>query len=603
MCRRRGCLTPAAFGSSAGRGDTVSSIQHVDSEIGQLRAVLMHRPGLELQRVTPRHAGRLLLRSLPWLSRARQEHDQLCHELRACGADVLYFTALLQDALEYEPARTEAIRLAVADTALGDGLRGQLRAHLEDLRPEQLAEVLIAGLTPRELKIGQGVVFELLDRHDFVLDPLPNLVFTGDSSFWIGDRVAVASLPALRRREADLATVVYRHHPRFAGSSWIYEPGLEPVDGGDVLLLAPTVVAIGVSHRTTPAGIERLTRRLFDTGLARAVLAIPIRDYGPEVRLDTLCAPISADSVLMHPGTAYTLTAHTISLRSDQLRVSRPQPFLQAAADAMEIDRLHVIDSGTDPLWEQPGQRDDGSNVLVAGPGLVLSHERNCDTNARLEAAGVRVVTVPSSELSSMRGGPRCMTCPVVREPAAEAAAASPAIGPVVLTIRGSQRPVQHVSVPGSREATQSVPDLAAVVRTTADAVAAEAGRPAEPGRAEAELASAGLEAAARPSARAAPDAEDAKGRSHEEHDQRDQGQPEQGLDDRRGQQHDHDGGDDQEQHAKHVSTVRRRPRMPPARPGRRLSGGRDLRRNVASRHIRQSSKATEPDNSPGGGG
>ncbi len=196
----------------------MTQIQGVDSEIGRLRTVLMHRPGLELQRVTPRHADRLLLRTLPWVTKARQEHDQLCQELRDNGADVLYFTQLLQDALEYQQARTDAVRLAVADVGLGDELRGQLRAHLENLGPEQLAHVLIAGLTPEELKIGQGVVFELLDRHDFVLDPLPNLVFTKDSSFWIGDRVAIASMAAqLRRRETDLATVVYRHHPRFAG--------------------------------------------------------------------------------------------------------------------------------------------------------------------------------------------------------------------------------------------------------------------------------------------------------------------------------------------------------------------------------------------------
>ncbi|HUB38638.1 MAG TPA: arginine deiminase family protein, partial [Streptosporangiaceae bacterium] len=143
----------------------------VDSEIGQLRTVLMHRPGGELQRITPRQSGGLLLRALPWVSKAREEHDVLCQVLRDSGAEVLYFTELLQDTLEYEPARAEAVRLAVADTRLGDELRARLRAYLEDLDPEQLAQVLIAGLKPDELRIGRGVVFELLGRHDFVLDP------------------------------------------------------------------------------------------------------------------------------------------------------------------------------------------------------------------------------------------------------------------------------------------------------------------------------------------------------------------------------------------------------------------------------------------------
>ncbi len=411
----------------------VTAMHGVDSEIGQLRTVLMHRPGVEMQRITPRHPGGLLFRALPWVSKAREEHDVLCQVLRDHGTEVLYLTELLQDTLEYEPARTEAIRLAVADAGLGDDLRAQLRSHLDDLGPERLAQVLIAGLTPEELKMGHGVVFELLDRHDFVLDPLPNLVFSKDASFWIGDRLAVASLVAPhRRRETDLASVVYRHHPQFAAAKWVYDRDLEPMDGGDVLLLAPGVVAIGVSQRTTAAGAERLARQLFAARLARAVLAVPIRQYSCDVHLDTLCAVVDHDSVLMHPGIAYTLTAHAISWRGDGLRVSRAQPFLQAAAQAMGIARLQVIDSGLDPVFGQSGRGDDGSNVLVIGHRIVVSHERNSETNDRLEGAGVTVIRVPGSELASLRGGPRCMTCPVSREPTA-AVTKRPQTAPVPL--------------------------------------------------------------------------------------------------------------------------------------------------------------------------
>ena len=336
-----GGLPSAPRGTAVRAGELVVTTTHgTDSEIGQLRTVLVHRPGGELQRINPRHAGGLLLRAQPWVSKAREEHDVLCQVLRDQGTDVLYLTELLQDALEYASARTEAIRLAVADAGLGDDLRGQLRAHLDELGPEQLAEALIAGLTPDELKIGRGVVFELLDRHDFVLEPLPNLVFTKDSSFWIGDQLAVASLAAQRRRrETDLASIVYRHHPRFAGTKWIYHGDLEPLDGGDVLLLGPGVVAIGVSDRTAPAGAERLARQLFAARLAHTVLAIPLRHHDFAVHLDTLCAVVDDDAVLMHPGVAYALTAHTISAQGANLRVSRPQPFLQAAAGAMGIER------------------------------------------------------------------------------------------------------------------------------------------------------------------------------------------------------------------------------------------------------------------------
>ena len=450
-------------------GGFVTEIQGVDSEVGQLNSVLVHRPGPELQRMTPRHAGRLLFGTLPWVSKAREEHDVLCDQLRGEGVRVLYFTSLLQDTLEYQRARDEAVRLAVADTRLGDELRTQLRTYLENLDSEQLCRVLIAGLTPEELRLGHGIVFELLDRHDFVLDPLPNLVFIRDSSFWIGDRVGVASLAADRRREADLIGVVYRHHPRFAQTRWLYRPGLENVDGGDVLLLAPGVVAVGVGQRTTPAGTERLARRLFGAGLAHTILAVPIglpRGSGPAGAaaancpgyLDTICTVIGSNALLMHPAAAYTLTAHTILPRPDGMRVSRPQPFLQAAAQAMGIDRVHVIDSGTEPGWGPAGRWDDGSNVLALGHHLVVSHERNSDTNARLEAAGVRVIRVPSSELGSIRGGPRCMTCSISRDPAArvhqpvaEPAARSAGRGSTPAPVAAAA-----ISVPGSREAAYS---------------------------------------------------------------------------------------------------------------------------------------------------
>jgi arginine deiminase len=402
-------------------GGIVGRIQGVDSEVGQLRTVLMHRPGAELQRITPRHKDRLLLHGLPWVTKARQEHDLLSQELRDQGVEVLYFTELLQDTLEYQAAREVAIRLTIADADLGDELSWQLRHHLENLGPEALAQVLIAGLTPQEFKIGRGVVFELLDRHDFVLDPLPNLVFTRDSSFWVGDRVAVAGLAVgHRRRETVLASVVYRHHPRFAGTKWLYEPGPEPVDGGDVLLLAPGVVAVGVGQRTTPAGTERLARQVFEAGLAHTVLAVPVHQHGGGGHLDTICAVVDVDSVLMHPAVAYTLTAYTITPRPDGMRVSHQQPFLEAAAIALGIDRLRVIDTGIDPAWGQPGQWNDGGNVLVVGPRLAVSHERNAQTNSRLEEAGIRVLQVPSSELGSFRGGPRCMACPTGRDPSAQ---------------------------------------------------------------------------------------------------------------------------------------------------------------------------------------
>jgi hypothetical protein len=229
--------------------------------------------------------------------------------------------------------------------------------------------------------------------------------------------------------------------------------------------MASGVIAVGVGQQTTAAGAERLAGRLFEAGLATTVLAVPIAQL-PGFRLfagaadrgvchlDTVCTVVSDNAVLMHPAAAYTLTAHTITQQPEGMRVSRAQPFLEAAAQAMSIDRLHVIDSGTEPAWGRPGRWDDGSNVLAVAPGLVVSHERNSETNARLEAAGIEVLRVPSSELGSVRGGPRCMTCAIGRDAAAMAGRPQAPHGDGAIRDRGAAD--LGIAVPSSREATYS---------------------------------------------------------------------------------------------------------------------------------------------------
>jgi arginine deiminase len=388
-----------------------------DSEVGCLRTVLVHRPGAELRRVTPRTKSRLGFDGQPWVARAQQEHDALTDLLRDRGAEVLYVIELLQDVLEFQSARDEAIVSVLADAELGDVLGASVRRHLEALAPEDLAAVLVVGLTPGELKTGSGLVYDLLDPHDFVVNPLPNLVFTRDSSVWIGDQAVIASLPGLRRRETELMAVIYGHHPRFSGLRPRYDAGGMQLDGGDVLLLAPGVVAIGVGVRTSPASAERLARHLLETGVAHTVLAVPMNQRGEGGHLDRVCTVVDSGVVIMMPALAFTLTALTITSRQDQLRVSRPQPFLEAAARALDIDRLIVIDTGVDSPSGQPGQWDDGGNALAVGPRVAVCNERNVETNARLAGAGFDVITVPGSELGALRGGPRCLCAPVQRDP------------------------------------------------------------------------------------------------------------------------------------------------------------------------------------------
>ena len=408
------------------RGDSLSEFYGVDSEIGQLRTVLVHRPGAELRRVTPQHTCGMLLPALPWAERAQAEHDAFTAVLRSRGVEVLYLTELVQDALEYAPGREQAIATAISDPRLGQELRGQLKCYLDDLRPEELGQVLVMGLARDEFRGGRGAVFSLLGAWDYVIEPLPNLVFARDTCVWIGDRVAVTSPPG-RRREAELVAIATGYHPMFAGTKRLYEPDHEVLAGGDVLLLTPGVVAIGVGAHTSPAGMERLARRVFDTGFAHTVLAA-LTDTGTGEYLDTLCTLIGPDTVMMRPSVAYSLVARAITQRGDGLWLSHPRPFLEAAAQAMGLDRLQVIETGLGPARVGParsgslggpsGQWDDAGNILALGPGTVVSYERNTLTNERLEAAGIEVIRVPGGELAGCRGGPRAMSCPVSREPA-----------------------------------------------------------------------------------------------------------------------------------------------------------------------------------------
>jgi arginine deiminase len=395
---------------------------YVDSEVGRLRTVLLHRPGAELKRLTPRNSDQLLFDGIPWVGRAVAEHDAFAAALVDRGVEVLYLAELLVDVLAVPAARETAIAAVLADGRLGQTLRTIVAGHLADLHPEDLAGVLIAGLTQHELKTGRGLTYRLMDEHDFVVDPLPNLLFTRDSGVWIGDRVAVTSpsMPA-RRRETTLTQAIYRHHPRFAGTGLVYEPGGEWLEGGDVLALGPRVLAVGTGQRTTPAGVEVLARRVFAAGLVDTVLVVPIAQERATMHLDTVCTMVDADAVVMYPPVADTLVAYPVTAEGAgaelDLRIGQPVPFLAAAARALRLDKLRVIGTGLDPVTAEREQWDDGNNTLCIAPRLAVAYERNLETNARLEEAGIEVIRISGSELGSGRGGPRCMSCPVVRDP------------------------------------------------------------------------------------------------------------------------------------------------------------------------------------------
>jgi arginine deiminase len=393
-----------------------------NSEVGALRVVIVHRPGAELRRLTPRNNDDLLFDGLPWIARAQEEHDAFAELLSSRGVEVLLLSDLLNEALASGAARMQGIAAAVDAPRLGLPLAQELSAYLRSLDPARLAYVLMAGMTfaelPSDARPDGSLVRRMHHGSDYVIEPLPNLVFTRDSSIWVGPRVVIPSLalPA-RARESSLTDLIYAHHPRFTGVRRAYESRTAPVEGGDVLLLAPGVVAVGVGERTTPAGAEALARSLFDDGLAETVLAVPLAQERAQMHLDTVCTMVDTDAVVMYANVVETLSAFTIARTPDGVRISDEAPFVAAAAAAMGIDKLRVIDTGRDPVVAEREQWDDGNNTLALAPGVIVAYERNARTNARLEDAGIEVLTIAASELGTGRGGPRCMSCPAARDP------------------------------------------------------------------------------------------------------------------------------------------------------------------------------------------
>ena len=403
--------------------DVTNAALGCDSEVGRLRAVILHRPGAELQRLTPRNNDALLFDGLPWVAKAQAEHDAFSAVLESRGVEVLLLADLLTEALSHSgAARMHGIAAAVDPRRLGLPLAQELSTYLRTLEARPLARVLMTGMTFNELPLSGGDLSLVRRMHhggDFVIEPLPNLLFTRDSSFWIGPRVAITSLALRARvRETSLTDLIYAHHPRFLGVRRAYESRSAPIEGGDVLLLAAGVVAVGVGERTTPAGAEALARSLFDDDLAHTVLAVPIAQERAQMHLDTVCTMVDVDAAVMYPNIVDSLSAFTIH-RDGQggVRIDDAAPFVEAAANAMQIEKLRVIATGLDPVTAEREQWDDGNNTLAVAPGVVVAYERNTETNARLADAGIEVLPIEASELGTGRGGPRCMSCPAARDP------------------------------------------------------------------------------------------------------------------------------------------------------------------------------------------
>jgi arginine deiminase len=407
----------------------VTSPPSVSSEIGRLRTVLVHRPGIEIARITPENKEALLFDDLLWLERAQEEHDRFVELMEDRGVEVLYFEGLLAEVLTDPVVRTELVEQVITPEQCGPRVADRLRAALADAPVDRVVNVLLGGVLESELEQDWGIdhLFAdlIADRFHYVLRPLPNLLFMRDNAAWIngGLSLSVLAWPA-RARESGYMRAVYRHHPRFAGADfpvWYGRSGdgyPASLEGGDVLVLAPETVVVGLGERTAPAAVEILTRRLFAAGEVQNVVVVHLRQARSVMHLDTVFTMVDVDKFNVFPGLLEGVEVHILTASaSGGLSVSREQGLASALANTLGRDGLQMIPTGGDAIGRLREQWDDGNNTLALEPGVVVAYERNQETNRRLREAGVEVLELPASELCRGRGGSRCMTQPLLRDP------------------------------------------------------------------------------------------------------------------------------------------------------------------------------------------
>ncbi len=412
----------------------------VHSEVGKLRRVIVHRPELSLQRLTPSNHDALLFDDVLWVERAQWEHDQFTALMRERGVEVLYVLDLLTETLRASPeARTLIIDQVATEYTVGWALVDEVQRFLQGLSPEALARHLIGGLTAAEAGL-EWEAFARISLHaaalddldSFLLPPLPNTLFTRDSSCWIYNGVSVNPMywPA-RRRESLNMYAIYRHHPLFKDGAFpFWYPnatdgefnmqnfGRSALEGGDVLPIGKGTVLIGMSERTQGSMIEQIADALFSAGSAERVIACVMTKDRAHMHLDTVFTLLDRDRVTLFPKVIEQIRA--ISLRPGKkpgdFHVTREKDFLTAVGDALGVHHLHVVETGGDRYQAEREQWDDANNTVALEPGVVISYERNTHTIARMRQAGIEVLTIPGFELGKGRGGGHCMTCPVLRD-------------------------------------------------------------------------------------------------------------------------------------------------------------------------------------------